>query len=168
MRTKIPKTFLTLFACNNTLGSPSFSFGKREDPGDEFFLGSNMASGVRLGGRLCFRVCMSAHHRTRYRILASNLSLYLWRYRLSSGINTVGTIQKNWKFYFGFFLTTCIPMLTLTLNNAPINGLPQDGGAGQPKGNLTFSVFQMSISPPLGFHSKSNSHPWGPQTFIVS
>ena len=52
--------------------------------------------------------------------------------------------------------------------NAPINGLPQDGGAGQPTGNLTFSGFQMSISPPLGLHCKSNSHPWGPQTFIVS
>ena len=51
---------------------------------------------------------------------------------------------------------------------APINGLPQDGGAGQPTGNLTFSGFQMSISPPLGLHCKSNSHPWGPQTFIVS
>ena len=35
-------------------------------------------------------------------------------------------------------------------------------------GNLTFSGFQMSISPPLGLHCKSNSHPWGPQTFIVS
>ena len=37
MRTKIPKTFLALFASNpfdNTL-VPSFSFGKREDPGDE-------------------------------------------------------------------------------------------------------------------------------------
>ena len=63
--------------------------------GTSVFLGSNMASGVRLGGRLCFRVCMSAHHHTRYRTLTSNLSLYLWRYRLSSGINTVGTIQKN-------------------------------------------------------------------------
>ena len=51
---------------------------------------------------------------------------------------------------------------------APINGLPQDGEAGQPTGNLTFSGFQMSISPPLGLHCKSNSHPWGPQTFIVS
>ena len=53
-------------------------------------------------------------------------------------------------------------------NYAPINGLPQDGGAGQPTGNLTFSGFQMSISPPLGLHCKSNSHPWGPLTFIVS
>ena len=43
-----------------------------------------------------------------------------------------------------------------------INGLPQDRGAGQPTGNLTFSGFQMSISPPLGLHCKSNSHPWGP------
>ena len=51
---------------------------------------------------------------------------------------------------------------------APINGLPQDGGAGQPTGNLTFSGFQMSISLPLGLHCKSNSHPWGPQTFIIS
>ena len=48
---------------------------------------------------------------------------------------------------------------------APINGLPQDGGAGQPTGNLTFSGFQMSISPPLGLHCKSNSHPWGPPEF---
>ena len=44
------------------------------------------------------------------------------------------------------------------VRNAPINGLPQDGGAGQPTGNLTFSGFQMSISPPLGLHCKSNSH----------
>ena len=103
---------------NNTkFCNPSFSFGKREDPGDEFFLESNMASSGRLGVRLCFRVCMSAHHHTRYRTLISNSSSYLWRYRLSSGINTVGTIPKNWKFYFGFLLTTCIPMLTLTLNN---------------------------------------------------
>ena len=153
MRTKIPKTFLALFACNKTLVSPSFSFGKREDPGDEFFLGSNMASGVRLGGRLCFRVCMSAHHRTRYRILASNLSLYLWRYRLSSGINTVGTIQKNWKFYFGFFLTTCIPMLTLTLNNAPINGLPQDGGGRATQGKFDIFSFSNVNFPTLGFPS---------------
>ena len=58
--------------------------------------------------------------------------------------------------------------LNLLMSNAPINGLPQDGGAGQPTGNLTFSGFQMSISPPLGLHCKSNSHPWGPQTFIVS
>ena len=36
--------------------------------------------------------------------------------------------------------------------DAPINGLPQDGGAGQPTGNLTFSGFQMSISPPLDLH----------------
>ena len=37
--------------------------------------------------------------------------------------------------------------------NAPINGLPQDGGGGvgQPRGNLTFSGFEMSISPPLVF-----------------
>ena len=35
------------------------------------------------------------------------------------------------------------------------------GGRGQPKGNLTFSGFQMSISPPLGLHFESNSHPWG-------
>ena len=37
MSTKIPKTFLALFdsnPCDNTL-VPSFSFGKREDPGDE-------------------------------------------------------------------------------------------------------------------------------------
>ena len=55
--------------------------------------------------------------------------------------------------------------LRLCLNYAPINGLPQDGGAGQPTGNLTFSGFQMSISPPLGLHCKSNSHPWGPPEF---
>ena len=36
--------------------------------------------------------------------------------------------------------------------NAPINGLPQDGGGGQPQENLTFSGFQVSISPPLGLH----------------
>ena len=35
---------------------------------------------------------------------------------------------------------------------APINGLPQDGGCGKPQGNLTFSGFRMSISPPLGLH----------------
>ena len=34
----------------------------------------------------------------------------------------------------------------------------------QPTGNLTFSGFQMSISPPLDLHYKSDSHPWGPQT----
>ena len=39
--------------------------------------------------------------------------------------------------------------------NAPINGLPQDGGCGQPQGNLTFSGFWMSISPPLGLPIKS-------------
>ena len=50
---------------------------------------------------------------------------------------------------------------------APINGLPQDGGVAQPRGNLTFSGFQMSISPPLGHHYKSNSHPWGPQIVIL-
>ena len=48
---------------------------------------------------------------------------------------------------------------------APINGLPQEGwrlgGGGQPMGNLTFSGFQMSISPPSGLHSESNSYPWG-------
>ncbi|CAH3178110.1 unnamed protein product [Porites lobata] len=53
-----------------------------------------MASGVRLGGRLCFRVCMTANCHTRYRTLTSNLSSYLWRYRLSSGINTVS--QKRY------------------------------------------------------------------------
>ena len=52
-------------------------------------------------------------------------------------------------------------------NNAPINGLPQDGRVGQPKGNLTFSGFQMSISPPLGHCYKSNSHPRGPQIVIL-
>ena len=54
-------------------------------------------------------------------------------------------------------------MISLTSSlslNAPINGLPQDGGVGQPRGNLTFSGFQMSISLPLGLHYKSNSHPW--------
>ena len=51
--------------------------------------------------------------------------------------------------------------------NAPINGLPQDGGAGQPRGNLTFSSFQMSISPPLGHHYKSNSPPQGLQIVIL-
>ena len=40
------------------------------------------------------------------------------------------------------------------LLNAPINGLPQDGGVGQPRENLTFSGFEMSISPPLGLHCK--------------
>ena len=48
--------------------------------------------------------------------------------------------------------------------NVPINGLPQDGGGGggggfgQPRGNLTFSGFQVSISLPLGLHYKSTSH----------
>ena len=72
------------------------------------FLQFNMASGVRLGGRLCFRVCMSAHHHTRYRTLTSNLPSYLWRYRLSSGINTVGTIQKTENFISDFFLLQVI------------------------------------------------------------
>lgn len=36
--------------------------------------------------------------------------------------------------------------------------------AGPPTGNLTFSAFQMSIAPPLGLHSESNSLPWGPHT----
>ena len=41
-------------------------------------------------------------------------------------------------------------------------------GVGQPRGNLTFSGFQMSISPPLGHHYNSNSHPWGLQiVFLV-
>ena len=35
-------------------------------------------------------------------------------------------------------------------------------------GKFDISGFQMSISPPLGLPCKSNSHPWGPQTFIVS
>ena len=40
---------------------------------------------------------------------------------------------------------------------------PRMGGGegGQPTGNLTFSGVQMSISPPLGLHFESNSHPWG-------
>ena len=40
----------------------------------------------------------------------------------------------------------------------------EGGGGVQPTGNVTFSGFQMSISPPLGLHYKSDSHPWGPQT----
>ena len=39
----------------------------------------------------------------------------------------------------------------LCVNNAPINGLPQDWGVGQPRGNLTFSGFEISISPPWVF-----------------
>ena len=56
-------------------------------------------------------------------------------------------------------------ILSASINsaNAPINGLPQDGGGGggvgQPRGNLTFSGFQTSISPPLGHHCKSNFPP---------
>ena len=34
------------------------------------------------------------------------------------------------------------PLITKVAKTyAPINGLPQDGGAGQPTGNLTFSGF---------------------------
>ena len=47
----------------------------------------------------------------------------------------------------------------LFLVYAPVNGLHQDGGFGQPRENLTFSGFQISISPPLGLHHKSHSHP---------
>ena len=47
--------------------------------------------------------------------------------------------------------------------------LSQDGGGGdgQPRGNLKFSGFQMSVSPPLGHYYKSNSHPWGLQIVIL-
>ena len=54
----------------------------------------------------------------------------------------------------------------LTLANAPITGLVWVGGGGgeggvqgQPTGNLTFSGFQMSISPPLSLHFESNATP---------
>lgn len=40
-----------------------------------------------------------------------------------------------------------------------LNGLPQDGEVKQPKENLTFSGFLA-----LGFHYKSNFHPWEPET----
>ena len=33
------------------------------------------------------------------------------------------------------------------------------GGEGESTENLTFFSFQMSVSPPLGLHFKSNSHP---------
>ena len=42
-------------------------------------------------------------------------------------------------------------------SNAPINGLPQDGGGRG--GGATHR--KMSFSPPLGLHFESNSHPWG-------
>ena len=44
----------------------------------------------------------------------------------------------------------------------PINGLPQDR-EGRRATNEKFDIFsfQMSISPPLGLHFESNSHPWG-------
>ena len=57
------------------------------------------------------------------------------------------------------FKSTPIKVANIYRVNAPINGLPQDGGVGQPRGNLTFSGFQTSISPHLGHHCKSNSHP---------
>ena len=38
------------------------------------------------------------------------------------------------------------------------------GGIGQPTENLTFSGFQISITPSFGLHYKSDFHPWGPQT----
>ena len=48
---------------------------------------------------------------------------------------------------------------------APISGLSQDGGGGgrggSTHGKFAISGFQMSISPPLGLHFESNSHPWG-------
>ena len=51
---------------------------------------SNMASGVRLGARLSFRVGMSSRCFTRTRWLSTNTSTYLWRCRMASAINTVG------------------------------------------------------------------------------
>ena len=35
------------------------------------------------------------------------------------------------------------------------------GGGGSTHGKFAISGFQMSISPPLGLHFESNSHPWG-------
>ena len=70
---------------------------------------------------------------------------------------TLGNIKQH-RCHVAFF------RVKINVSYAPINGLPQDGGVGQPRGNLTLSGFQMSISPPLGLRYKSNSHPWGPQT----
>ena len=44
---------------------------------------------------------------------------------------------------------------------APINSVPQDRGR--------FNIFRFSnvISPPLGLHYKSNSHPWGSQILLL-
>ena len=61
-------------------------------------------------------------------------------------------IRETWGVY-----TSPRPVLVRVVKqwlNAPIDGLPQDGGGGgvgQPRGNLTFSGFEMSISPPLVF-----------------
>ena len=43
---------------------------------------------------------------------------------------------------------------------ASISGLPPNGGK-KPTGNLPFSGFPKSISPPLDPHYESNSHCWG-------
>ena len=91
-------------------------------------------------------------------------------------LNGCISVRGDWHFWFVWFLHHHHHLLSLTgdprspildpwscfsrkpskatVSYAPINGLPQDGGVGQPRGNLTFSGFEMSISPPLGLHCK--------------
>lgn len=60
----------------------------------------------------------------------------------------LGEIEKYtepWKLYVVNWLKISIESDMYWLQN----GLPQDAGVEQPRGNLTFVGFQMSVSPPL-------------------
>ena len=98
----------------------------------------------------CSIPCLLIEHTQQQEIFVTALiKSTLFQVLVASSFLPTNFLNAN---KMGFIISLCYFV------NAPINGLPQDEGAGQPTGNLTFSGFQMSISPPLGLHCKSNSH----------